>query len=207
MNEAEWLTVVAPDAMLDWVAPRATDRKLRLLAVACCRRVARLSRARWLEGVLATAERIAEGAEEPPPESRPSPFPALRRDPAGCHLVRSLTGPSAEAAARAAAEWAAGVATRTGDTWQEKWFRAVLLCDILGNPFRPVALAPSWQTDTVLALARRVYDAREFSAMPILADALQDAGCDNATILDHCRDPQPAHARGCWVVDLVLGNQ
>jgi hypothetical protein len=43
--------------------------------------------------------------------------------------------------------------------------------------------------------------------MPILADALQDAGCENADILDHCRDAKATHVRGCWVVDLVLGKE
>ena len=58
----------------------------------------------------------------------------------------------------------------------------------------------------MVSLARQMYDFRDFSAMPRLADALQDAGCDNADILDHCRGPGP-HVRGCWVVDLVLGNE
>jgi hypothetical protein len=80
------------------------------------------------------------------------------------------------------------------------------LRDIFGNPFRPVVYDPEWRTPTVLALARQMYDSREFSAMPILADALQDAGCDHAEILDHCRGPGP-HVRGCWVVDLILGKE
>ena len=80
------------------------------------------------------------------------------------------------------------------------------LRDIFGNPFRPVALAPAWRTDTAVSLARAMYESREFSAMPILADALQDAGCDEPAILDHCRQPGE-HVRGCWVVDLVLGKE
>jgi len=55
-----------------------------------------------------------------------------------------------------------------------------------------------------LTLARQIYESRDFSAMPILADALQDAGCDNEDILSHCRDTNQPHVRGCWVVDLVL---
>jgi len=51
-----------------------------------------------------------------------------------------------------------------------------------------------------------MYDAREFSAMPILADALQDAGCDSDDVLNHCRGDGP-HVRGCWVVDLVMGKE
>lgn len=81
-----------------------------------------------------------------------------------------------------------------------------LLRDIFGNPFRPVAFAPAWRTSDAMSLARGMYKSRDFSAMPILADALQDAGCDNDDILAHCRGPGP-HVRGCWVVDLVLGKE
>lgn len=93
--------------------------------------------------------------------------------------------------------------------------QADLVREVVGNPFRPVAFSPSWRTDTTVALARQMYESREFSAMPILADALQDAGCDNPDILSHCRDEkagggssaQGGHVRGCWVVDLVLGKE
>ncbi|WP_439623223.1 hypothetical protein [Gemmata sp.] len=77
--------------------------------------------------------------------------------------------------------------------------------DIFGNPFRPVAFDPAWRTSTAVAIAQGVYESRDFGAMPILADALQDAGCDSGDILTHCRGPGP-HVRGCWVVDLVLGK-
>ncbi|MBP3956242.1 hypothetical protein J8F10_13210 [Gemmata sp. G18] len=79
--------------------------------------------------------------------------------------------------------------------------------EIFGNPFRPVAFSSEWRTSTAVALAAQMYEAREFGAMPILADALQDAGCDSADILDHCRDASAPHVRGCWVVDLVLGKE
>jgi hypothetical protein len=82
---------------------------------------------------------------------------------------------------------------------------AALLRDIFGNPFRPVAFDKQWRTDTAVSIARGMYDSRDFGAMPILADALQDAGCDNEDVLNHCRGPGP-HVRGCWVVDLVLGK-
>ncbi len=78
--------------------------------------------------------------------------------------------------------------------------------EVYGNPFRPVAINPAWRTSDVMLLAQRIYDAREFGAMPILADALQDAGCDSDDILNHCRDTTATHVRGCWVVDLVLGK-
>jgi hypothetical protein len=81
-----------------------------------------------------------------------------------------------------------------------------ILRDIFGNPFRPVTFAPEWRTDTARALAQQMYESRDFSAMPILADALQDAGCDSADILNHCRGPG-LHVRGCWCIDAVLGKQ
>jgi hypothetical protein len=76
--------------------------------------------------------------------------------------------------------------------------------DIFGHPPGPPLLASDWRTDTVLALARQIYDSHDCRAMPILADALQDAGCDSDEVLNHCRGEGP-HVRGCWVVDLVLG--
>jgi hypothetical protein len=78
--------------------------------------------------------------------------------------------------------------------------------DLFGNPFRPITLNPTWLTSTVLSLAGQMYDSRDFCPMPILADALQDAGCDNADILQHCRGPGP-HVRGCWVVDKLLSKE
>ncbi|WP_204249845.1 hypothetical protein [Gemmata sp. SH-PL17] len=74
------------------------------------------------------------------------------------------------------------------------------------GPREPVKFSPSWHTPTAIALASQMYESRDFSAMPILADALQDAGCDCTDILSHCRGPGP-HVRGCWVVDLVLGKE
>jgi hypothetical protein len=75
-----------------------------------------------------------------------------------------------------------------------------------GNPFRPAAFDEEWRTSTVVSVAKGIYDSRDFSPMPLLADALQDAGCENEDILNHCREDGP-HVRGCWVVDLILGKE
>jgi hypothetical protein len=83
---------------------------------------------------------------------------------------------------------------------------AHLLRDIFGNPFRPVSIDPLFLTETVVSLAEQMYESRDFAAMPILSDALLDAGCDNEDVLNHYREPGP-HVRGCWVVDLVLGKR
>jgi hypothetical protein len=79
-----------------------------------------------------------------------------------------------------------------------------LIREVFGNPFRRVKPNPVWLTSDVSALARGIYDERAFDRMPILADALQDAGCTNEEVLNHCRDAKATHVRGCWVVDLVL---
>jgi hypothetical protein len=83
-----------------------------------------------------------------------------------------------------------------------------LLRELFGNPFRAAFLDPLWLTwngGTVRSLAQVCYDERAFDCLPVLADALEDASCTDATILEHCRGPEP-HVRGCWVVDLLLGK-
>jgi hypothetical protein len=102
--------------------------------------------------------------------------------------------------------WPRGSSHLTGIVTRDKALRAVhlnILRDILGNPFRPITFLPDWRTPTVLALAQQMYDSRDFSAMPILADALMDADCSDEVILMHCRGPGP-HVRGCFCVDAIL---
>jgi hypothetical protein len=80
-----------------------------------------------------------------------------------------------------------------------------LLRDICGNPFRPVVADPAWHSPELDSLARKIYDRKAFDRLPELADTLEDVGCDNPSVLDHCRLPG-SHFHGCWVVDLLLGN-
>jgi len=82
---------------------------------------------------------------------------------------------------------------------------AAVTHDLLPNPFVPVAWNPEWLSSTVRDLAAHIYDSRDFGAMPILTDALQDSGCDHQLVQEHCRGTKP-HARGCWVVDAILGR-
>jgi hypothetical protein len=84
--------------------------------------------------------------------------------------------------------------------------QAGFLRDIFANPFRPAAFDPAWRTPIVRRLAEAIYDERAFDRLPILADALEEAGCANADILSHLRGPGP-HVQGCWVLDLVLGKE
>jgi hypothetical protein len=84
--------------------------------------------------------------------------------------------------------------------------QADLVREIIANPFRPAAFDPRWRTSDAVALAQSIYDERAFERLPILADALMDAGCEDEQVISHCRSEGP-HVRGCWVVDLVLGKQ
>ncbi len=96
-----------------------------------------------------------------------------------------------------------------GAIGQEWSHQAGLLRCIFGNPFRPVAVDgawAAWRGGTAARLARAIYDERAFGRLPFLADALEEAGCPERAILAHCRGPGP-HARGCWVVDLLLGKK
>jgi hypothetical protein len=79
-----------------------------------------------------------------------------------------------------------------------------VLTDLVVTTLGPISFDPRWRTSDVLGLARGIYEDRAFDRMPILADALMDAGCERARIIDHCRESGP-HYRGCWVVDAVLG--
>jgi hypothetical protein len=115
---------------------------------------------------------------------------------AGYYVARS-TAPSKRHAAKRTAVKA------------ERTAQCALLRDIMGNPFQPVTpnpAWPAWNDRTILRLTEGIYADRAFDRLPILADALEEAGCTDEAILSHCRGPGP-HVRGCWVVDLVLGKE
>jgi hypothetical protein len=127
---------------------------------------------------------------------------------------------AARSAAKALATRAAGPAPPGGNPvskkWQDTWntafaqaraHQAELIRDIFPPPGYTPVLHPEWRTSTVVAIARQMDDTGDFSAVPILADALQDAGCDNELMLDRCRAESGIHSRGNWVVDLILGRE
>jgi hypothetical protein len=105
--------------------------------------------------------------------------------------------------------WRLGRPNRETAEEEEQAYQADLVRDVIGNPFRPVTLNPAWlawNDGTNPKLAQAIYDERAFDRLPILADALEEAGCTDADILCHCRGPGP-HVRACWVVDLILGKE
>jgi hypothetical protein len=218
VTEAEWLACTDPEPMLEFLRGTASDRKLRLFCVGCCRTLwpTQLSDPPF-PAALAVAELFADGLVEWADVARDRGFsdPHLRDlldrlDAAGpADPGEGLVMRAAYAAAWAASDDAALAARIVAGTGvgAECPIQAGLLRCLFGAPFRPVACSSSWRTDTAGALARQMYEARDFSALPILADALQDAGCDSEEILGHCRDTSLAHIRGCWCVDLVLGKE
>jgi hypothetical protein len=215
VTEPEWLTATDPAPMLAFVREKAGDRKLRLFACAVCRRLAPLvSLPEYLNG-LEAAESSVDGGRTRAAMRRCRRALERRRvelvsgAPQGKEWTALFLGHLAicEKDYRNFAQSLSDVRSGwTGDPFTTELPDGHLIArDIFGNPFRPVSADPAWLTPTVVGLARGVYEDRAFDRLPILADALQDAGCENADVLDHCRSAGP-HARGCWVVDLVLGK-
>jgi hypothetical protein len=218
MTEGEWFACDRFDRLADYLIrmnPRGqfvnggdSRRKLRLVCCALARSVVAFANdERTLNG-LAIAEQAVEGAvSEAEQKATRKAIQAL-----GATLQDRYAHAANEAVYHALGKNSGDVfKAATATRWaaihsKERPCQVAILRDIIGNPFRQVAFSRLWRTDTALTLARQMYDTRDFSAMPILADALQDAGCDNDEILSHCRGDRP-HVRGCWVVDLVSGKE
>ena len=101
----------------------------------------------------------------------------------------------------------AGANAAHAAAWQHHELQAEYLRefrDIAGNPFRPVVFQESWRSETVCALAKSIVAQSAFDRMPILADALEEAGCDSMDVLNHCR-LEPFHVAECWVLDAIKG--
>jgi hypothetical protein len=223
MTEAEWLVAKNPGLMLDSFAGRASERKLRLFLVECAKRLLPTSADQEMVLALATAGRFADGkatradlarcskALRASHQGRAAKWPVLYSDHIRTVPAWHATRLQIPRAAREGAGCCAWASTRTKwgtMTYPDQEYKAqvALLRCIFGNPFRPVAFTPSWRSETAVALATGIYEQRAFDRLPVLADALEEAGCDHADVLNHLRGPGP-HARGCWVVDGVLGKE
>jgi hypothetical protein len=217
MTEAEWLGCTDPQKMLEFLRGKAGDRPFRLFAVACCRRLWGLLVDERSRAALAAAERCAEDAA-----SREELSAALDQAEAVVLLpdgqldlalierrAANVVAVACTDDAYIAASESAGYAASLADALEARPPQADLLRCIFGNPFRPSLPLPSavlaWNDATVRRIAVGIYDDRAFDHLPILADALLDAGCENADLLGHLRGPGP-HVRGCWAVDLLLGK-
>jgi hypothetical protein len=215
LTEAEWLAATDPLPMLDFLRGRVSDRKRRLFAVSCCRRVGELHEP-WMVAALLAAERYADG------HCSRGELDAFRRQAEGslseidgdleevvCVSIWRATDLDREEEVERddfAAVSAAHVVFAVEDPQDERRVQAAIAKEVFGNPFRPAVLDPRLRTANVLSLAQGVYQSRVFYRLPVLADALEDAGCADADLLGHLRGPGP-HVRGCWGLDSVLGKE
>lgn len=195
MDEQTWLESENPEAMLEVIREGASDRKLRLFGCAYDRRYARSwyphapNERRSLYRAIRRAEEVADGIR-------------LAERLAVSGHPRSWSILTADALVMAEATCIAANHDEGGDL-----YAAQLLRDLFGNPFQPREFDPAGWDSNVLALARTIYEDRLFDRLPILADALMDAGCPyNHPMIGHCHDKGP-HVRGCWVIDTVLGRE
>jgi hypothetical protein len=212
MNEMQWLACTEAEKMLASLH-KASERKLRLFAVAACRRL------QWTwDRELETAECFADGfmsrrelmeVRTALLENASSMYRHISREVVEAveALIRAVTEPHAAEAASLVIEMATTVPQR------------VTLCDslreIFGNPFHPVTISPSWLTwndATVKRLAQTAYEERILPAgtldnarRAVLADALEEAGCTDEHVLTQLRSGGD-HYRGCFVVDALLGK-
>jgi hypothetical protein len=196
VTEAEWLLSNDPEAMLDHLGRRVSRRKLRLFGCACYRHVPRLVMDETVRTAVEVSERYADklASKQELAHALSLAFssmwasggPMAYPTPRGVRSARRLT-------ARAA-----------GDGESERRYQAAVLRDLFGNPFRRFAAPHSARAAGVVGLlAESIYADRAFDRLPILADALEEAGFTEPDVLNHCRDGAE-HARGCWVLDMVL---
>ena len=206
--------------MLDLIPYRISKRKWRLLAVAFARRIWHLISDERSKLAVEAAERWADGLiglKELKLAREAVPVPII--NPVGAKRIDGIDGVAFAAASpskkdtRYAAYLSKQVVVEGGGSTEMASHQCDLIRDIVGNPYQPVALNPASRTPTVTALATAAYEGRHLPAatldrdrLAVLADALEDAGCDNADILTHLRGPGP-HVRGCWALDILLGRE
>jgi hypothetical protein len=217
MTEAEWLAAGDQAKLVHLLVGSASERKLRLGACACCRTVENRFYLPEAKAALDHCERFADELDN---VSLRNEMVRLGGEVRSHNHSRNLV--IEEGIALLAVGFATQVCENTAEYRQYVCHVVIALLEpsnvlrkvqlyralrcVFGDPFRPVAAESEWLTSTVVALAEGVYADRAFDRLPILADALQDAGCDNESVLNHCRGPGP-HVRGCWVIDLLLGKE
>jgi hypothetical protein len=232
MTEEEWLACADPAPMLEFLRGRATDRRLRLFAVTCCRRVASLLPDDATRSSVEVCERFADGLASAAELHQARQVAVAAFDAfQDTDEFGNVTGAESASAVVAGACWPPEVEGRyegldsvidnavglgkvyTG--WRnggqiETRRQCRSIRDIFGNPFRPSPPLPpavlAWNDSTVTRMAQGIYEDRAFDRLPILADALLDAGCEDEELIRHCRSEGP-HVRGCWAVDAILGKE
>lgn len=196
--------------ILEQSLPSLSARKARLLACAIFQRFASPYTRRyddgdgaWEAAALRVALRLADG-DATLEDLRRVDDPDGRNPMGGCNWSWHLKEDAVAAARSTASAFCRDAYGDTIDGRPEMVLE--LLHEVMGPPGRSAEFRPEWRSDTARRIAEHAYCVGDFAALPILADALQDAGCDAGELLDHCRGPSP-HVRGCWAVDLVLGKE
>jgi hypothetical protein len=209
MTERKWLNCKNMFDLLDFLNSGKWERKLRLVACGCCRRLCYRLPDQQSRRAVETAEQFADGLlDDKALAAAHESACAVVREVGILHPVHAAAyaaSPNVKVAAYSAFQNAHDDGEQFVDKAQ---WQLALVYDVFGNPFRSVAFTPAWlawNDSTIPKLAQAIYNERAFDRMPILADALEEAGCTNLEILNHCRQPGE-HARGCWVIDALLGK-
>jgi hypothetical protein len=217
MTEVEWLTSADSWEMLKYLRSRESERKLRLFAVGCCRQIWDSLMTDRCRRAVDTAEQFADG-EVTEAELRQAELMAHNSVHSttgfggqGPRLVKVSRGSrlewniAAETTRRNSWDMIEGLASLPHHSDLASLAPGLLRCVFGPNPGRIASFDSCCESLDVMSLAGTIYEDRNFDLMPILGDALEEAGCGNPEILNHCRD-QGRHVRGCWVVDLILGK-
>lgn len=217
-TEAEWLAGTDPSPMLMAVRGLRKYRKLRMFAVACCRLIwddlpdERSRRAidvseRYADVVVDSQE--LERARLAAQDAHLESFRQRGKIGSCLEWASVYVADPAEFHAAKTVSWMTATARQEGGVTAAQFpLQSSLLRDIFGNIFRPATLDSTWsaQNKQIRKLAEAIYANRAFDQMPALADAIEEDGCHNTDILDHCRSAG-RHVRGCWVVDLLIGKK
>lgn len=214
MTEAEWLDCIDPEAMLNFLRSTGvfSDRKARLFAVALCYRLWPLLPDPRSHRAVVVGERFADGhaSADELDAAMAAAFDVgdelVKRDDPRLRpfVIAAWCAYDAAHEAECAEGTASQAAEALGNEHEPDAQAHLIRC--LFHPFTVLSRHPSWRSPVVGALAQTIYDERQFVDLPILADALEDVGCTDNTILSHLRGPGP-HVRGCWAVDLILGKE
>jgi hypothetical protein len=224
VTEPDWLSCLDPHRMLQLLYDRqagdrcAAARKWRLFACACVRRLGPLLEDRRARETLLLSERFAEGqtgrrqlsealrAAQAQERSRWMAWQGAPRREQPWRVALAIAALAKPAATDAA--WESANAVAAALKGKERVAQSALLREVFGNPFRPPAPTSwaRWNDGAIVHLAASLYDEQRWSELPVLADALEDAGCTDLTVLAHCREGGE-HVRGCWVLDWVLNKQ
>jgi hypothetical protein len=208
MTDQEWLACTDPSPMMDFLRGKASERKLRLFACGCWRLAWRFLTTEEDRNAVVVAERYADGQVSS--QELPVAFDERGRDafPHVCYRSAADAPYHADVASYMCALRVAESADDLEAVFAaHRGTQADLVREIFGSlPFSYIPINSTWLVHKVSDHASMIYDKCAFDRLPLLADDLEDAGCDNTNILNHCRCEGP-HVRGCWVVDLLLGKE